>query len=365
MKSIAPALLRWYDRHGRKHLPWQIEPTPYRVWVSEIMLQQTQVDTVIPYFQRFMAAFPDLMALAGAAEDDVLAHWSGLGYYARARNLHKAAREVASTFDGQLPADQDELERLPGIGRSTAAAIMSLAFGQRATILDGNVKRVLARYHCVDGWPGHSAVNRRLWELAETHTPARDCARYTQAIMDLGATVCTRSRPDCPNCPLKKHCLAHQSGHPARWPGKRPARKKPEQARLFLLLENEQGALLMIRRPPAGIWGGLWSLPEIEPDTVSGRLSPTSDCSGLSAAIAARYGLVAEACTVWPEVRHSFTHFDLRLTPVHIRTKGHAAVKEIAEADTLWYKPSQSPPGGMPAPVTRLLQRFGSRHEST
>ena len=221
-------MLQWFDQHGRKHLPWQQEPTPYRVWVSEIMLQQTQVTTVIPYFERFMRRFPGIDELASAPLDSVLECWTGLGYYARARNLHKAAECIVANYGGDLPSGQDELEALPGIGRSTAGAIRALAFHQHAVILDGNVKRVLARYHAVSGWPGAAAVAYRLWALAEGHTPENRIANYTQAIMDLGSQLCTRSRPDCVSCPLRRDCQAHAQNDPESYPGRKPRKEKLE-----------------------------------------------------------------------------------------------------------------------------------------
>lgn len=262
---FARNLLHWYDKHGRHDLPWHHNRNAYRVWVSEIMLQQTQVTTVIPYFEAFMARFPDVRALASAPEDDVLSHWSGLGYYARARNLHKAAKQVVMEFGGEFPADQETLESLTGIGRSTAAAILAQAFGKRATILDGNVKRVLARYHAVPGWPGQSAVLNKLWEHAENHTPEERVKDYTQAIMDLGAMVCTRNKPECKTCPVNDGCQAYNRDEVQRYPGPKPRKEKPEKTTWMLILEDTKGRILLERRPPTGIWGGLWSLPELDP----------------------------------------------------------------------------------------------------
>ena len=217
-------MIAWFAQHGRKDLPWQQDPTPYRVWVSEIMLQQTQVRTVIPYYQRFMQAFPDLRALAAAPLDQVLHHWSGLGYYARARNLHRAAQRIRDDHAGRFPEDIEVVMRLPGIGRSTAGAVLSLACGQRHAILDGNVKRVLARFHAVEGWPGKTAVLEQLWALAEAATPQRDVAAYNQAMMDLGATLCRRGTPECPSCPLQSDCRACKLGRQSEFPAPRPRR---------------------------------------------------------------------------------------------------------------------------------------------
>ena len=261
--SLAGALLAWFDRHGRHDLPWQAQPTPYSVWVSEIMLQQTQVATVIPYYERFLQRFPTLPELAAAALDDVLAQWAGLGYYARARNLHRAARLVAERFAGELPTTLDELIALPGIGRSTAGAILSLSQGQRHAILDGNVKRVLARYHAVEGWPGLPAVQAELWRLAEAHTPQARVAAYTQAIMDLGATLCMRARPACTVCPLAADCAACRTGTQAKYPGARPKRARPQRRAAAVVVLDEAGGVLLERRPERGVWGGLYCLPEL------------------------------------------------------------------------------------------------------
>ncbi|MDQ2694431.1 MAG: A/G-specific adenine glycosylase, partial [Pseudomonadota bacterium] len=258
-------VLDWHDRHGRKNLPWQQAPTPYRVWVAEIMLQQTQVATVIPYYRRFLARFPDIAALADAPLDDVLHLWSGLGYYARARNLHRAAVILRDRHGGELPLDFAALRALPGIGRSTAGAILAQAAGRRHAILDGNVRRVLARYHAVAGWPGQAAVNDALWEYAEGHTPHDRLAAYTQAMMDLGALVCTRRRPACAACPLAGGCQAHAQGRETDYPETRPRRQLPVRATRMLLLCAATGEVLLERRPPSGVWGGLWSFPECPP----------------------------------------------------------------------------------------------------
>jgi len=264
--TFSTSVLNWFAEHGRKNLPWQHDKTPYRVWVSEIMLQQTQVSTVIPYFEKFMASFPSLAALAAAPEDDVLAHWSGLGYYARARNLHKCAKLAVSNYGGVLPQALDELVAMPGIGRSTAGAILSLALGQPTPILDGNVKRVLARYFAVDGWPGKSDVLKQLWHISETVTPVKSTDSFNQAMMDLGATLCTRSRPACVRCPLASDCQARALGEPTRFPGKKPKKITPVKTTIMLALANADGAYLLERRPPSGIWGSLWSLPEVGSD---------------------------------------------------------------------------------------------------
>jgi len=341
-KSLAARVLAWHRRAGRHDLPWQQQPTPYRVWVSEIMLQQTQVATVIPYFQRFMAQFPTATALADAPVDDVLHLWSGLGYYARARNLHRAAAIIRDEYGGELPEDIDQLLALPGIGRSTAGAILALSRGQRHPILDGNVKRVLARYHRVDGWPGKTAVARRLWEWAEHHLPDRELRAYTQGMMDLGATLCTRSRPACEQCPLNADCLAHASGEPERWPGRKPKKTRPLRNTRMLVSEAE-GHVLLQRRPPSGIWGGLWAFPEIE----------EAAADWCHRKLNTRPGKARE----WEEVRHAFSHFELAIKPVHVHLPKLPAI--VADDDNLAWFPLDKPPQvGLAAPVSRLLSKL-------
>lgn len=344
MTDVASRLLRWFDRHGRKDLPWQKDIGAYRVWVSEIMLQQTQVATVIPYYERFMRRFPTVDALAAAPEDDVLAHWSGLGYYARARNLHRAAKMIKDEHGGQFPKDFDQVVALPGIGRSTAGAILSIACGQRHPILDGNVKRVLARYHAIDGWPGKTAVSRELWSKAERHTPDERVADYTQAIMDLGATLCTRTRPRCADCPLEDGCNAHAAGRETDFPGKKPPRAKPTRTTVMLLARDDD-SLYLEKRPPNGIWGGLWSLPEID------------DAGALDAWCERHLGVGPESSEAWPVLRHSFSHYDLDITPLEVRLP--AASRTVADRpDERWISLETLPELGLPAPVRALIERI-------
>src|SRR5206468_6743411 len=262
--SFAARVIAWHRRHGRHDLPWQRTRDPYRIWLSEVMLQQTQVATVIPYYERFLARFPDVESLAGAELDDVLALWSGLGYYSRARNLHAAAQVLVESRRGRFPRTREGLGLLPGLGRSTAAAIAVFAFGEREAILDGNVKRVLARHFAVRGNPGEKRVENRLWKLAEAQVPEKDVERYTQALMDLGAGVCTRARPACARCPLEASCEARSQGKVEAYPRPRPRRLVPLKKTAMLLLLRE-GEVLLEKRPPAGLWGGLWCLPEISP----------------------------------------------------------------------------------------------------
>ena len=339
---IAPDLLAWWDLHGRKDLPWQQRRTPYRVWVAEIMLQQTRVAAVKPYFERFVAAFPDIAALAEASPDDVLALWAGLGYYSRAHNLLKAARIVVRVHGGELPRKYGQLAALPGIGRSTAGAILAQAHGQRQAILDGNARRVLARVYAVAGWPGKAAVNRKLWRLAEASTPAERVRDYTQAIMDLGATVCLRRAPRCKACPLRKICKARRAGQTAKIPASRPPRNRPLRQRSMLVIQRPDGAVLLRRRPPAGIWAGLWSLPALNEEE-----SARSWCGRVLDCIPQR---VAEL----PPMRHGFSHFDLEIRPIRLAVNRQAGAIRDA-AGWLWHDGTQ--PIGLPAPIRRLLEQ--------
>lgn len=365
--SFHRRVLNWFDAHGRKDLPWQQDTTPYRVWLSEIMLQQTQVKTVIPYFERFMAAFPTVEALASAPEDEVLHQWTGLGYYARARNLHKAAQHVAGELGGRFPDTLDGLQALPGVGRSTAGAILSIAFKQRASILDGNVKRVLARFHRVPGWPGQSAVHKQLWDIAERYTPQTRCADYTQAMMDLGATVCTRATPACDLCPLADDCAARAAGDPAAYPGKKPRKVMPVRATQFLIALSAAGEVWLEKRPARGIWGGLWCFPEVT-DIDEGR----ELCLD-------RWGVAPATVEPWPQFRHTFSHYHLDITPLIARlattpagvadtTATTTAAQEAADTHNtrhrleaqrqLWYNVRSAPQIGLAAPVASLLQQL-------
>ena len=341
--AFAERLLDWFDAHGRKDLPWQHPKEAYRIWVSEIMLQQTQVQTVIGYFERFMARFPDVIALASAEQDEVLHHWSGLGYYARARNLHKAAQIIRDELNGAFPDTLEAAMELPGIGKSTAGAILSLAFEQRHTILDGNVKRVLARHEAVEGWPGNTSVGKKLWEIAERHTPADRTAAYTQAIMDLGATLCTRSKPACERCPVAADCTAHSSGSVTEFPGRKPKKVKPLRATTMIIARHD-GHVYLERRPESGIWGGLWSLPEMQGDAVDDWC---------------RDKLASGAVKVepWQLLRHSFSHYDLDIQPIVVRVETPLS-KEADSDDATWHRIGDEPPGGMAAPVHKLIERL-------
>ena len=343
--AFAAAVLTWFDRHGRKDLPWKTPVDPYRIWVSEIMLQQTRVQTVVAYFQRFMERFPDVKALADAPVDEALALWSGLGYYARCRNLHAAAQVVRNQHQGCFPQTMDALQALPGIGRSTAAAILAQAFGQRQAILDGNVKRVLARYALVEGWPGSTAVQHELWTIAERLTPMQRVADYTQAMMDLGAMVCVRSRPLCAGCPVKADCQALARGRTRDVPAPKPKKALPERRKTWLVVRDPRGRVLLERRPPHGIWGALWTLPELDEDN---DVEDWCDRC-LDQPPTVRHALDG--------VTHTFSHFRLHAQPHML---------ELARAgDTLcdgnlmhWHELGASLPGGVPAPVARLLERL-------
>lgn len=342
-EQFAREVLAWYDRHGRHDLPWQRPRTVYRVWVSEVMLQQTQVATVIPYFERFMRRFPDVNALAEAQEDEVLHQWTGLGYYARARNLHRAARRIRDQYGGEFPLDFDAVNALPGIGRSTAAAILAQADDQHHAILDGNVKRVLTRFHAIAGWPGERAVEQELWQLAERYTPRDRCADYTQAIMDLGATVCRRGTPACDACPIVRACRAHARGEVRQYPGPRPRRELPVRSTVMLLLTDPAGQVLLQRRPATGLWGGLWSLPECPPD------------SDVQSWCTERLGLRVQDARDWPSLRHTFSHFHLDIRPVHALALPHDG-RVMEPTGLVWYNTRRPDARGLPAPVDRLLE---------
>ncbi len=341
--AFAPTLLAWFDRHGRHDLPWQHPRTPYRVWLSEIMLQQTQVAVVVPYFARFVAALPDVPALARASQDDVLALWSGLGYYARARNLHAAARRCMELHGGDLPRDLDALQALPGIGRSTAGAILSQAWGDRAAILDGNVKRVLARLFGIEGWPGLPKVEKQLWAIAANLLPEARLADYTQAQMDFGATLCTRADPACAACPLREACVAHREGRTAELPHPKPGKPLPEREARMLLVEDDRGRVLLRRRPPTGVWAALWSLPE-HADAEASRAWFEQHLAGDFAH--------AEALA---PVLHGFTHYRLRILPMRIA--GVRPRDAVGDNPGLrWASRAELQAIGLPAPVRRLLE---------
>ena len=352
-QSFSQQVLTWFKKHGRHHLPWQQNKTPYNVWVSEIMLQQTQVTTVIPYFERFMSRFPTVQALAEADEDSVLHLWTGLGYYARARNLHKAAKIIHRQHKGIFPDTVEGLTALPGIGRSTAGGIIASAMNKHAVILDGNVKRVLCRYHCVKGWPDQTSTNQQLWEIAERYTPTENCADYNQAMMDLGASLCSRSKPACDLCPLQDGCEAHQGNLTEKFPEKKPKKKLPVKTAAMLILQSPDGKkVLLEKRPSQGIWGGLWSFPEIPVDHSPGSFLMVN---GLKTS-----GDISK----WQPMRHTFSHYHLDMTPVLIPlTRPQNTIMENGRWH--WYdleKPSQL---GLAAPVKKLLATLKNNLESS
>ncbi|HSN18968.1 MAG TPA: A/G-specific adenine glycosylase [Gammaproteobacteria bacterium] len=336
---FAARLLRWFVRHGRHDLPWQKRRTPYRVWISEIMLQQTQVATVIPYYRRFMARFPTVGALAAAPVDEVLHLWTGLGYYARARNLHKAAQLIRDRHGGRFPRAMEAVQALPGIGRSTAGAILAISAGQRHPILDGNVKRVLTRHGAVPGWPGDPHVEARLWELAEGYTPKSRAAEYTQAIMDLGATLCTRSKPRCGECPVAADCMARRLGKQPEFPSPKPRKAMPvKRTRMLLLLA--EGSVFLERRPPAGIWGGLWGFPEVAAGADARAWCRT------------RFGAAPRRVRELVPLRHTFSHFHLDIEPVEVQLAGTGAVQE---GENRWHPLGEPVRVGLAAPVKKWL----------
>ncbi|WP_346796358.1 A/G-specific adenine glycosylase [Halomonas sp. Bachu 37] len=334
-------LLAWFDRHGRHDLPWQKPRTPYRVWVSEIMLQQTQVATVLPYFERFMGRFSTIEALAEAEQDEVLHLWTGLGYYARARNMHKSARLVVQQHDGELPVhDMDAMLALPGIGRSTAGAIIAQSTGRRAVILDGNVKRTLSRLHALPGWPGQPRVERKLWELAEHYTPSCRLTDYTQAVMDFGATLCRRGQPECSRCPFNDVCIANVRGEQKRFPESKPKKTLPVRRAWMLMLNDARGRIWLEQRPPAGVWGGLWTPPQFD-DQMSLRAWLDQHVPG------------AIVSSPEPVFTHTFSHFRLEIIPQPVRCDRLDAVREGG----CWYDPEFPPALGVAAPVKLLLER--------
>ena len=343
-------LLRWFDQHGRHDLPWQQDINPYRVWVSEIMLQQTQVKTVIPYYQRFMQRYPHVEELANSEQDEVLHYWTGLGYYARARNLHKAAQQIRDEYHGLFPQDFNAVLGLPGIGRSTAGAILSIACGQRHAILDGNVKRVLTRYYAIEGWPGDSKVADKLWQLADELTPARRVADYNQAMMDLGATLCRRGKPDCERCAVANECQAYQQQQVARFPYSKPKKEKPVRNTCFLILVNQSQQILMQQRPANGIWGGLWSFPERE-----AQINRADFLDQLKH----QYDFTAKDTLTRPTIRHTFTHFhlDIEIQLIHGVLK---AGKVTEESGQIWQDQPLKQNLGFPAPVKRLLEQLSN-----
>lgn len=373
--TFSDKLLEWFDQYGRHDLPWQQEISPYRVWVSEIMLQQTQVKTVIPYYERFMQSFPTVKALARASQEEVLSHWAGLGYYARGRNLHKAAQLIMENHEGVFPSEFEDILALPGIGRSTAGAILSISLQQRFAILDGNVKRVLSRYFCIEGWPGEKAIENQLWLFADKLTPKQRFADYTQAIMDLGATLCTRSKPNCQDCPQQKQCQAYQQNRVTEFPYKKPKKDKPIKQAWLLIQSKQNGDVLLQKRPQKGIWGGLWSLPEF---------TSLSQCEQFVQSQTTSEQTLIE----WDVFRHTFSHYHLDIHPIYLKIEDDCeTATKVAEntaqygsqlpelsiedkanhgSETMprdWYslEALKNNKVGLPAPISKLIIELDSR----
>ena len=340
VSDFSSRLIAWQKIHGRHDLPWQNTQDPYAIWVSEIMLQQTQVAAVIAYYARFMARFPNIATLAQASQEEVLQHWSGLGYYSRARNLHNAAQTIMDEFDGQFPEDFEKIQTLSGIGRSTAAAIASFAFQQNQTILDGNVKRVLARHFLIEGWTGSPKIEKALWALAETLVPDQEMIAYTQGLMDLGATICTRNKPKCELCPLNVHCMALAKNQTKALPTPKPRKAIPQKQTTMLLLLNGNEVMLE-KRPPNGIWGGLWSLPEISMQEIPSEVAMQ------------RFGLEVESDEPLPSILHTFTHFKLEILPQPLQVI-HRSLQAI-RPNTIWLNIEDAIGAALPTPVRNIL----------
>jgi A/G-specific adenine glycosylase len=347
--GFSAEVIAWQKQHGRHALPWQNTRNAYRIWISEIMLQQTQVAAVIPYYERFMQSFPTVQALADASSEQVMAHWSGLGYYSRARNLHRCAQIIAAQYDGIFPNDPALLAELPGIGRSTAAAISAFAYGTRAAILDGNVKRVFCRVFGVDGFPGERKIEQALWERAVSLLPVNDMTAYTQGLMDLGATICIRSKPACTRCPLAHRCIALQTGRVEELPVRKPKKTIPEKQAVMLVILHDDYVLLE-QRPDTGIWGGLLSLPQLSPPQFDAGTDATLDTIIVPAA--ASFGTVA-SCAPLPRFSHTFSHFKLHVAPFRILLARRQ--ENVGQRSHVWYALNEIAQAPLPAPVKKLL----------
>lgn len=343
MSDFACDLIAWQKVHGRHDLPWQNTTDPYAIWVSEIMLQQTQVAAVIGYYSKFMQRFPSIASLATASQEEVLQYWSGLGYYSRARNLHHAAISIIDEHDGMFPQDFGSMQSLPGIGRSTAAAIASFAFNQVQTILDGNVKRVLARHFLIEGWPSQPKIEKELWLLAEQLLPAKQMVAYTQGLMDLGATVCTRSKPKCTACPLNHSCAAYQQQRVHELPTPKPRKAIPEKNTTMLILQHGNNIMLE-KRPPVGIWGGLWSFPEADADEIL----------AIETIVKKRFGISAKTDNALPVLSHAFTHFKLHIQPQPLQVMQLSP--HASETGRIWLSIEAAIGAAIPTPVRKILQ---------
>lgn len=346
--TFSKSLIKWFYLRGRHNLPWQINATPYRVWVSEIMLQQTQVKTVIPFYEKFMRRFSDVKTLSDNNLDDVLTLWSGLGYYSRARRLHKASKIIMEKHEGILPHTVEKLMALPGIGRSTAGAIVALSLNKRAPMLDGNAKRVFCRYHAIKTQPDNAQKKKRLWAIAENHLPTSQFRDYTQALMDLGATVC-KTIPLCSECPLNVSCAAHLSNSSRLFPGSNPKRTQKKRSSIFIILENKNGDVLLEKRPATGIWGGLWSFPE------------ATDYSAAKNIVLRLSGADNFDCNELPSLTHQFTHFKLSIKPLHFAIKDHTRISK--KNDRIWADSETLDNLGLPKPVRDLLETVAVRQK--
>jgi A/G-specific adenine glycosylase len=345
MLAFANRIISWQSQYGRHDLPWQNTRDPYAIWVSEIMLQQTQVAAVIAYYQKFMQRFPTIVSLASADQEAVMQYWSGLGYYSRARNLHKAAQTISDRYAGTFPSDFNEIQQLPGIGRSTAAAISSFAFDQPQPILDGNVKRVFARHFLVEGWPGEPKVEKQLWQIAEQLMPASDAVPYTQGLMDLGATLCTRTKPRCTDCPLQQTCAALAQNKVKLLPSPKPRKVIPEKSvTMLLLMQGDE--ILLEKRPPRGIWGGLWSLPEV------------TTGEDVQQVARERYGYETEWLAPLPILSHAFTHFKLHITPQPLRIVRH--LPSVRSSASMFLAHGDAVGAALPTPIRRIIQSLSS-----
>ncbi len=345
--DFSSRLITWQKQYGRHDLPWQNTTDPYAIWVSEIMLQQTQVAAVIGYYSKFMQRFPTIASLAQASQDEVLQYWSGLGYYSRARNLHNAAQTIMDEHGGVFPQDFAVIQTLPGIGRSTAAAIASFAFGQTQTILDGNVKRVLTRYFAIEGWPGTPKIEKELWSLAENLLPENDIQAYTQGLMDLGATLCTRSKPQCQRCPLVESCEAYRQQRVSQLPTPKPRKSTPEKhTTMLILLQGDQ--VMLEKRPASGIWGGLWSFPELDESDVDTHI------------VQQRFGVTVQESTALPKLSHAFTHFKLHITPQQLTVSKQ--ISHASEPGQIWLSVEDAIGAAIPTPVRKILLSLGKEY---
>ncbi|NRA72379.1 MAG: A/G-specific adenine glycosylase [Gammaproteobacteria bacterium] len=341
--TFSKKIISWYQEHGRKTLPWQLDKTPYRVWISEVMLQQTQVATVIPYYQRFMEQFPTITDLANAPTDQVLHLWTGLGYYARARNLHKTAQIVRDQYHGEFPTHFDQVLDLPGIGRSTAGAVLSLSLNQPHAILDGNVKRVLTRHYAIEGWYGVSKVEKKLWQVSTELTPLTNTSEYNQAMMDLGASLCSRSKPQCPVCPVMETCVAFKEERTKEFPNSKPKKVTPVKSTIMLIIEAE-GKVHLIKRPPTGIWGSLHCFPEFESLEIMENSVEHLIAQG-------------ELKALTP-LRHTFSHYHLDITPYHLKLPRIIDNIVMESQQALWYNLAAGQQVGLASVTQSLLQQI-------